>query len=176
MTWTDTKTLLSDMWDGTKRMVTPLTDKDKAMNEWNEAKTEKDALTRDIESMKKFVSTNFGADNAFHALYGNNYEWSDREYTYKINAFVDVSQNKPGHHSTLGRWKGWDENKPNVMIYDGGDRCWGAPDRSTRVTVVCGDVHKVIDVKEPNKCEYAMILQTPAACSQAALDALKIGE
>lgn len=167
---------LALLWSGAMSSMVPLTDKEKAVREWTDARNDRDSVKRDLENYRKFVNMDFGPDMAYHALYGNTYEFADKEYTYKLNAFTDVQQTKPGHSSTLGKWKGWDENKPNVMIYENGDRCWGAPDRSTRVTLLCGDDHKVIDVKEPNKCEYTMTVRTPAACSQAALTALKNGE
>lgn len=181
--WEKLKAGYADLFDSIAVLLTdtvttlkPVTGKEKAVRDWNEARNERDAAKRELENYRKFVNMDFGPDMAYHALYGNTYEFADNEYTYKLNAFTDVQQTKPGHSSTLGRWKGWDELKPNVMIYDSGDRCWGAPDRSTRVTLVCGDEHKVVDVKEPNKCEYTMTLRTPSACSQSALDALKNGE
>ena len=154
----------------------PPTVKEKATNDWSEAKNERDAASRELEGFRKFMNLDFGSDLAYHGLYGTTYEFIDKEYTYKLNAFTDVQQTKPGHSSNLGRWKNWDENKSNVMIYDSGDRCWGAPDRSTRVTLICGDENKIIDVQEPNKCEYAIKMRTPAACSKADLDALRHGE
>lgn len=163
-------------WNAAVSVTVPLTEKEKAVRDWQDATNERDTLKRELENYNKFMNLDFGPDLAYHALYGNTYEFADREYTYKLNGFNDVQQSKPGHSSTLGRWKGWDESKPNVMRYEQGDRCWGAPDRSTIVTLVCGDEHKILDVKEPNKCEYTMTIKTPAACSQSALDALRNGE
>lgn len=186
-TWEALANGFSDFCDGIKMwwygiyhsvtsMGTPQTAKDKAVQTWTDAKNERDTVQRELDDHRKFVNLDFGADGAYHALYGNTYDFSDKEYTYKLDSFSEVRQTKPGHSSNLGRYKGWDEHKPNVMIFDGGDRCWGAPDRSTKVTFICGDEHKVIDVKEPNKCEYTMLVKTPAACSKAALEALKNGE
>lgn len=138
-----------------------------------EAKQAKDNTWRELEAAKKKLNTDYGADAAFYGLIGATLEFADKEYTYKLNAFNDVLQTKPGHSSNLGRWKAWAGK--NVMLFDGGDRCWGSPDRSTRVTVICGAENQLIDVQEPNKCEYTMKLRTPAACSQEALDALRVG-
>lgn len=176
MTYADAKLLLADFWQLLVRWVTPYTDKERAEANANEARNDKDATQREVEKLKKFLALDFGTDAALHAIHGHTFEWSDREYTYKLNAYNDVTQSKPGHSSTLGRYKEIDSSNPHLMIYDSGDRCWGAPDRSTKVTLICGDENKVLDVKEPNKCEYALTFQTPAACSQASLDALKLGE
>lgn len=176
MTYADAKQLLADFWNSLAFWVTPYTDKEKAEANEKDARNEKDAAQREVDHLNKFLGLDFGADNALHAIHGQTFEWSDREYTYKLNSYSDVTQSKPGHSSTLGRYKKIDSDNPHLMIYDSGDRCWGAPDRSTKVTMICGDQNKVLDVKEPNKCEYALIFQTPAACSQQALDALKLGE
>jgi len=167
---------IASLWSGAVNSMTPITEKEKAVRDWTDARNERDSVKRELDNFRKFVTMDFGPDMAYHALYGNTYEFADKEYTYKLNGFNDVQQTKPGHSSNLGRWKGWDDKKPNVMIYDNGDRCWGASDRSTRVTLICGEEHKVVDVKEPNKCEYTMTVKTPSACSQAALNALKNGE
>lgn len=174
MTYADGKQLFAEFWNAFVLWMTPLTAKEKAEANVNEARNEKDAAAREVERIKNFLALDFGPDGALLPLHGKTFEWADREYTYKFNGYNDVTQSKPGHSSNLGRYKRIDSANPNVLIFDSGDRCWGAPDRSTKVTLVCGDENKVVDVKEPNKCEYAMTLQTPAACSQSALDALKI--
>jgi len=76
----------------------------------------------------------------------------------------------------MGKWNSWKDAEYKVMYYKGGERCWGGPDRSTTVTLECGDENKVVDVKEPNKCEYTVKLQTPAACSESDLQKIKEGQ
>jgi len=88
-----------------------------------------------------------------------------------LEAFQNVYQNNAGRKTNMGHWDGW-QNGREVMIYKGGERCWGGPDRSTTVTLECGEENKVLDVKEPNKCEYAMKFKTPAACSEQELKKL----
>lgn len=56
------------------------------------------------------------------------------------------------------------------MIFEDGQKCWGGPNRSCRVSVRCGfpngDFGTLSDVKEPSKCVYSMTLTTPFACTQ----------
>jgi protein kinase C substrate 80K-H len=51
------------------------------------------------------------------------------------------------------------------MYYGGGQHCWNGPDRSLQVKLECGPKTEVISVSEPSKCEYYMVLKSPAACS-----------
>jgi hypothetical protein len=37
------------------------------------------------------------------------------------------------------------------------------------VKIVCGQETRLLSAEEPAKCEYAMVLATPAACQAAAL-------
>ena len=52
------------------------------------------------------------------------------------------------------------------MKYSNGVTCWNGPARSLTVTFQCGVEHKAIEVKEPIRCDYRMIFETPAACSE----------
>ena len=53
------------------------------------------------------------------------------------------------------------------MKFIGGQKCWNGPERSTDVHVQCGLESKLISVSEPAKCEYVIVMTTPAACVEA---------
>ena len=38
---------------------------------------------------------------------------------------------------------------------------------------MCGDKEEILEVKEPNKCEYSMKVTTPAACVAADVERLQ---
>ena len=55
------------------------------------------------------------------------------KYLYKICPFRQVSQD----HTTLGRWKGWEDGSKK-MIFDNGQYCHGIGPRTTQVELECG--------------------------------------
>lgn len=74
-----------------------------------------------------------------------------------------------GGEVTIGYWNAWtgpDNNKYLRMKYGNGATCWNGPSRSLTVTFQCGLEHKVLDVREPSRCEYAMQFETPSACDE----------
>jgi protein kinase C substrate 80K-H len=100
------------------------------------------------------------------------YDYEEREYTYRICMFKDAKQISKGGGSdvNIGYWDSWcgpENNKYLKMKYANGATCWNGPARSLTVTFRCGLEHKPIDVREPSRCEYAMIFETPSACDEA---------
>lgn len=59
------------------------------------------------------------------------------------------------------------------MLYTNGQKCWGGPDRSTKVELFCGSDNIVQDPQEPNKCEYSLKFYTPAVCNEHHLKQLE---
>ena len=58
------------------------------------------------------------------------------------------------------------------MVYEGGANCWNGPDRSVKVTLICGETNDVIAVEEPSRCTYTMVFATPAVCEEKHATAL----
>jgi len=149
--------------------------KEKASQAVNELKGKIDGLEDDIRDFESKMAIDFGPDKEFFHLYGKCFSVDSSEYTYELCPFDKVDQKaRHGGSTNLGRWHETPDWKADhrEMSYTGGLKCWGGPDRSTKVTLTCGSENKVSDPAEPNKCEYSLKLQTPAVCSQRDYDEL----
>ena len=126
-------------------------------------------VNREVSELEKFLDMDFGTAMEFSPLYEQCYEYTDREYTYKLCAFNKVTQKSKdgGRETSLGTWVSWNgpaSSRYSKMLFENGEGCWNGPKRSTRVTVGCGLEEAVISASEPNRCEYAMEFVTPAFC------------
>lgn len=142
---------------------------DKAREALRERESRKRDVDREVGDLNKYLDTNMGEAMEFAPLYDNCYEFTDREYTYKMCAFNKVTQRPKsgGRETSLGTWVSW--NGPNAnpyssMLFENGEGCWNGPKRSTKVSISCGLEEELISASEPNRCEYAMEFVTPAAC------------
>ena len=141
----------------------------KARKEFQEAKDKKNDLEREVRDTEKFLEMDFGKNNEFIKLYEQCYEYTDREYTYKLCLFQKCTQrNKNGGSETsLGVWGNWDgpeDDRYSRMKYENGEKCWNGPSRSTIVKLNCGSEEKVTAAMEPNRCEYLVEFFTSAVC------------
>lgn len=121
--------------------------------------------------MKKQSSIDVGPQGEYSAWIDQCYDYEEREYTYRVCMFKDAKQIPKGGGSevTIGYWNAWtgpNENKYLKMKYANGATCWNGPARSITVTFQCGLEHKILDVREPSRCEYAMQFETPSACDE----------
>ena len=123
-------------------------------------------------------------------LYGECFKFELREYTYEACLFEHIDQiDKNGGKTRLGTWNKWVEGdevnssgiveKRKSQFYDKGINCWNGPDRSVKVIRIliilkfylkCGSENKLIDVKEPSKCEYTLLFETPLACDDIPIE------
>lgn len=114
----------------------------------------------------------YGENNVFFPLRGKCFKAETAEYSYELCPFDKVTQHpkKSGSSTSLGKWdfNKQDKWKPDYkyMVYQDGQRCWGGPDRSTTVEVLCGTEDEVSEPQEPSKCAYSLKLYTPAACDE----------
>jgi protein kinase C substrate 80K-H len=126
-------------------------------------------INREVGDIEKFLDMDLGLAMEFAPLYQECYEYTDREYTYRLCAFDKVVQ-KPkngGRETSLGTWVSWngpEGSRYSSMLLENGEGCWNGPKRSTKVTVGCGLEEAVLAASEPNRCEYAMEFVTPAVC------------
>jgi len=91
-----------------------------------------------------------------------------QEYRYKICYFDEAKQDS----TRLGRFKGWDEGDPSVMLFTNGQKCWEGPPRSIKVHLACGPVASLDEVWEPSRCTYEARVTHPSACTEEALQAV----
>lgn len=146
-----------------------------ARQELRNAENELRDLENKIKTNEEQLAKDFGADDALLALVDNCFELEQREYTYKMCPFKEVQQMRKGSTfgPIMGRFKGFGEQSYSLwgskqdmshMIFSDGEHCWGGPNRSTDVHIVCGAENKLLSVEEPSMCTYKMVFQTPAAC------------
>ena len=131
--------------------------------------TEKRDVDREVGELNKFLGMELGEAMEFAALYDQCYEYTDREYTYKLCSFNKVTQRSKsgGRETSLGNWMTWSGPEGDLyseMLFENGEGCWNGPKRSMKVSVSCGLEEAIHSASEPNRCEYVMEFTTPAAC------------
>ena len=142
---------------------------DSAREAFQKVERELGDINREVGDIEKFLDVDLGSAMEFAPLHQQCYEYTDREYTYRLCAFDKVVQ-KPkngGRETSLGTWVSWngpEGSRYSSMLFENGEGCWNGPKRSTKVTVGCGLEEAVLAASEPNRCEYAMEFVTPAVC------------
>ncbi|XP_071498479.1 glucosidase 2 subunit beta-like [Diadema antillarum] len=143
---------------------------DEARKEYDDANDKLKNIDRSISDIEKQLRVDLGPEQEFQEMQGKCFEFTDREYVYKLCPFEKSSQ-KPKHggsETSLGTWNQWEgpaDNKYSVMMYTRGQKCWNGPDRSTKVLLKCGIENKITSASEPDRCVYQFELITPALCT-----------
>ncbi|XP_076462402.1 glucosidase 2 subunit beta-like [Babylonia areolata] len=142
---------------------------DAVRSEYNEADTKVRDAENEINGLKKYLEVDYGPNEEYSSLRGQCFEYTDREYTYKLCPF-DKAVQRPksgGMETSLGTWGHWygpEEDKYDAMKYENGQSCWNGPSRSCHVNLHCGTENKLTGASEPSRCEYQFEFTTPARC------------
>jgi protein kinase C substrate 80K-H len=131
---------------------------------------------RKVAGLEARLATDYGADKALRALHGKCVKQAFTQYEFELCGFEHVQQYEHGsviaRLGSWGSWKGGGGAGGGEMVFDGGDQCWNGPKRSTTVRMECGERDEIVSVDEPNRCMYAMVFKTPAACHARQADAI----
>lgn len=65
------------------------------------------------------------------------------------------------------KFKTFDGDNYNTHIHSQGARCWNGPERSVKAMIECGVENEIVEVSEPEKCEYHFRMLSPAVCQHA---------
>lgn len=142
--------------------------KRKIEDELSQVRRDLSSAESNLKNTEDLLKMDFGKNGEFFALHEKCFDYKTREYTYTMCPFGETKQG----HTSLGRFEKWDPEY-SLMAFTNGQQCWGGPKRSARITFVCGAENELHDIQEPNKCEYAMKFNTPAACSATPLEFLE---
>lgn len=126
-------------------------------------------LEAEVSKLEQDIAKYYGPDEVFSKLDGDCFNYHADEYNYEMCPFGEAKQKNAKSGAViakLGSWNAWTEESNFMeMNFSGGDGCWNGPARSLHVRLACGTENKLTSVSEPQKCEYLMEMETPAACS-----------
>uniref|UniRef100_A0A0B6ZYE8 Glucosidase 2 subunit beta n=1 Tax=Arion vulgaris TaxID=1028688 RepID=A0A0B6ZYE8_9EUPU len=159
---------MPDFDDATKKLIAAA---DEVRRKFEEADSNVKDVENEISAIKKYLELDLGPNEEFSALKGQCFEYSDREYIYRLCPFDKTSQKAKsgGIETNLGVWGHWygpEEDKYDSMKYENGQGCWNGPNRSCHVNLHCGAENALTGASEPSRCEYQFEFTTPARCSQ----------
>ena len=118
------------------------------------------------------AATDGGSDGALLGLVGRCFEARIDTYVYHACPFAGARQEPGGvslgtNSGGVAAAEGGGEDGGLIMHFQGGLACWNGPQRSLRLELRCGAATALTRVDEPSRCEYAGVLETPAACDAA---------
>ncbi|XP_022746739.1 glucosidase 2 subunit beta-like isoform X1 [Durio zibethinus] len=90
-----------------------------------------------ISSLTEKFKYDFGREKEFYLFYDRCFESKQDKYVYKVCPFKDAIQEEGSSETRLGNWEKFG-NSYRMMMFSNGDGCWNGPDRSLKVTFICG--------------------------------------
>ncbi|KAI7903569.1 glucosidase II beta subunit-like-domain-containing protein [Cokeromyces recurvatus] len=131
-------------------------------------------LDSDLNKITDNLAFDYGQDKEWLKLKDVCIEKDEGEYTYSLCFLGDAYQksNKDSTRTHLGKFEKFGEKEGvdrfKTHIHTHGTRCWNGPERSVKATVECGVKNEIVEVSEPEKCEYHYRLLSPAVCQSIA--------
>jgi hypothetical protein len=100
----------------------------------------------------------------FAQLFGTTFRAGNVEFSFMKG--ISKAGKSLGHFKNLSG---------DVMKFRGGAHCWEKQgERSTvMMTLACGNVNKLVSLKEVSTCQFGAVFATPAACTQDKIAALQ---
>ncbi|GAX85894.1 hypothetical protein CEUSTIGMA_g13310.t1 [Chlamydomonas eustigma] len=134
-----------------------------------DVETELATLHKDKSDMEKYQAHSFdyGPDNIFFPYAGRCFVDNGNRWAFEVCFFDKASQMEANSHNNkvnLGTWRGFSEGY-TTALFDGGDACANAPQRSMRVYLQCGAEEILHSGSEPSTCVYQSAFVTPLACT-----------
>jgi protein kinase C substrate 80K-H len=149
--------------------------------------SERASLQSKVTELNKELTLDYGADREFRTLHNKCFSIQSNQYKYEFCFFGKATQTENGHSggTSLGSFTGWSEPEQGSagssstssaaafsrkMLFENGNTCWQGPARSLAVSFKCGLDTAVVSVDEVRRCVYAMVVETPAVCTEQLLE------
>ena len=125
-----------------------------------------DQLKLRLADNDKILNKDYGPNNELYELHDKCFSVQDRKFSYEVCPFGEARQDR---RTSLGHYSRYvnDSQRGYALEFDRGERCFntGLP-RSLLIKMECteSDTH-LVEVHEPNICQYVGTLNTPIACT-----------
>ncbi|XP_077490492.1 N-acetylglucosamine-1-phosphotransferase subunit gamma-like isoform X2 [Amblyomma americanum] len=121
--------------------------------------------------LNRAVPRPFSGPEHLKPLQGRCFSHTSEGYRYTLCPFDNATQAEESarwnaYSGILGVWQGWSAANGSLdsMHYGSGDSC-GTVNRSVEVRLTCGRPQtSLVEVSEPERCHYTMVLSSPVAC------------
>lgn len=133
------------------------------------------SLQKKYDDLKQKLGRDYGAHNELAHLSDRCFELTNKQYIYEVCPYSRAAQKEGNINTSLGSFTAMERATDGYkMKFSGGLTCWQGPQRSLTLKFRCGAEEKLVDVNEPSKCVYEMVLQTPAVCDEQHAQALRL--
>lgn len=151
-------------------------DVEKVREKFEEAESELDGLNRELDKVNEELNFDYGKEREWLHLKDVCIEKNEGEYTYSLCFLGDAYQksNRDNARTHLGKFKKFEGSEENVYkkhLHAQGTRCWNGPERSVKAVIECGTKNEILEVSEPEKCEYLYRVVSPSVCQEVAHEA-----